>query len=50
MNDRNLNEYEKMDAVKRKAEQLEQQAQMQEKLMQVNKAGGGDPGNPDSVK
>ena len=26
MNDKNLNEYEKMDAVKRKAEQLEQQA------------------------
>ena len=35
MNDNRLNEYEKMDAVKRRAEKIERQAKMQERLMKV---------------
>ena len=34
LKDKNLNEYEKMEAVKRKAVQMEQKARMQEKLIQ----------------
>jgi hypothetical protein len=34
LNDKNLNEYEKMEAVKRKAVQMENRARMQEKLIQ----------------
>ena len=35
-----MNEYEKMEAVKRKAIQMEEKARMQEKLIQMDKAGG----------
>jgi hypothetical protein len=35
MNDNRLNEYEKMDAVKRRAEKIERQAKMEERLMKV---------------
>ncbi len=35
MNDNRLNEYEKMDAVKRRADKMERQARMQERLMKV---------------
>ena len=35
-----MNEYEKMEAVKRKAIQMEEKARMQEKLILMDKAGG----------
>ena len=35
-----MNEYEKLDAVKRKADQMENQAKMREKLIKVEQAGG----------
>ena len=38
MNDNRLNEYEKMDAIKRRAEKMERQAKMQERLMKVAQA------------
>ena len=41
MNDKKLNEYEKLDAVKRKADQMENQAKRREKLIKVAQAGGG---------
>lgn len=40
LNDKNLNEYEKMEAVKRKAIQMEEKARMQEKLILMDKSGG----------
>ena len=42
MNDHNLNEYERLDAVKRKADQMENQAKRREKLIKVAQAGGAD--------
>jgi len=39
LNDKNLNEYEKVQAVKRKANQMEEKARMQEKLLVMNKRG-----------
>jgi hypothetical protein len=41
LNDKNLNEYEKMEAVKRKAHAMEERARMQEKLIKVANRGGG---------
>ena len=38
--DKNLNEYEKLEAVKRKAHAMEERARMQEKLIQVSNRGG----------
>ena len=40
LKDKNLNEYEKMEAVKRKAVQMENRARMQEKLIQYGSMGG----------
>ena len=40
LKDKNLNEYEKMEAVKRKAVQMENRARMQEKLIQYGSLGG----------
>ena len=40
LNDKNMNEYEKMEAVKRKAIQMEEKARMQEKLILMDKSGG----------
>ena len=41
LTDKNLNEYEKLEAVKRKAHAMEERARMQEKLIQVSHRGGG---------
>lgn len=40
INDQNLNEYEKLDLVKRKADQMEIKAKQREKLIKVEQAGG----------
>lgn len=40
MKDQSLNEYERLTAVKRKADQMENQAKMRERLMKVEQAGG----------
>ena len=37
LNDKNLNEYEKMEAIKRHAQVIEQKANMQEKLIGMDK-------------
>jgi hypothetical protein len=39
MNDKSLNEYQKMEAVRKKADKLEEAAKRQEKLIQVAKIG-----------
>ena len=39
MNDNTLNEYQKMEAVRKKADKLEEAAKRQEKLIQVAKIG-----------
>ena len=39
LKDKNLNEYERMEAVKRRANQMEEKARMQEQLINIEKAG-----------
>ena len=39
LTDKNLNEYEKLEAVKRKAHAMEERARMQEKLIKVSNKG-----------
>ena len=50
INDQKLNDYEKLDAVKRKADMLENQAKMREKLIKVAQAAGNGRESQDAVQ
>jgi hypothetical protein len=41
LNDPNLSEYERLEAVKRQAEQMEQKAKMEEDLIRIGGSNGG---------
>ena len=50
MADRKLTEEEKLEAVNNKAQLIERQAAKREQLMQLNKAGGIQDGDPEDIK
>jgi len=50
MADKKLTEEEKLEAVNNKAQLIEKQAAKKEQLMQLNKAGGIQDGDPEDIK